>query len=115
MSDPRRDLDYLSDLFEAVQRILAYTDELKYEDFLVDHKTQDAVIRNLEVMGEATKNLSTDLQEHHRDLPWREMAAVRDRLIHHYFGVNNEIIWQIIEHDLPGLLPDLEKLIADLS
>jgi uncharacterized protein with HEPN domain len=82
---------------------------------LADNKTQDAVIRNLEVMGEAARNISADLKGRFSDLPWREMSAVRNRLIHHYFGINNEIVWQIIEHDLPELLPELEKLISELS
>ena len=65
-----------------------YTDAMTYDRFLADTKTQDAVIRNLEIIGEATKSLSTRLQEKYPEVPWKGMAGARDKLIHHYFGVN---------------------------
>lgn len=115
MSDPRRDPDYLEDILEAVQRILTYSQDLHHEDFLKDQKTQDAVIRNLEVIGEATKNISANLKQQYPQLPWREMAAVRDRLIHHYFGVNIEIVWEIVQQDLPQILPQLVQLLSEIE
>jgi uncharacterized protein with HEPN domain len=65
-----------------------------------DTKTQDAVIRNLEILGEATKNLSEELRNAHTNVPWKSMAGARDRLIHHYFGVNLDIVWQIVSTEL---------------
>jgi uncharacterized protein with HEPN domain len=85
----RGDKDYLRDIREAGRRIGEYTGLMPYEAFLEDTKTQDAVIRNLEVIGEATKNVSVELRGRYPDIPWRSMAAVRDRLIHDYFGVNH--------------------------
>jgi uncharacterized protein with HEPN domain len=81
----RTDKDFLMDIQEAVRRITVYTTGLTYEAFLADLKTQDAVIRNLEIMGEATKSLSAALRTKYPLLPWKGMAGARDRLIHHYF------------------------------
>ena len=91
----RTDVDFLTDIQEAISRITKYTTGITYKDFLADTKTQDAVIRNLEIIGEATKNLSGDLRELYTDVPWKGMAGIRDRLIHDYFGVNLDIVWQV--------------------
>jgi len=99
----RADGDFLSDIQEAVRRIRAYTDAMTYDRFLTDIKTQDAVIRNLEIIGEATKSLSAQLREKYPNVPWKGMAGVRDRLIHHYFGVNLDIVWDIVTVELPVL------------
>ena len=88
MSEQRRDKNYLADIQEAIQRILAYTEGLSYEPFLEDRKTQDGVIRNLQVIGEAVKKLSPSLRNAHPQLPWREMAGMRDKIVHDYFGIN---------------------------
>lgn len=85
--------------------------EMAYETFLADTKTQDAVTRNLEIVGEATKNLSEGLRTAYPDVPWKDMARVRDRLIHHYFGVNLDIVWQIATVELARIVPQLEKII----
>ncbi len=104
----RGDDAFLRDIQEAVQRIGEYIAEIEYHQFLDDRKTQDAVIRNLEIIGEAVKNLSTTVRTTHSTLPWKQMAGVRDRLIHAYFGVNLDIVWQIVT----GELPDVGKQIA---
>jgi uncharacterized protein with HEPN domain len=88
----RTDRDFLSDIQEAIHRIATYVAGMSYETFVADIKTQDAVVRNLEIIGEATKNLSEQLLRKYPDIPWKSMAGVRDRLIHHYFGVNLDIV-----------------------
>lgn len=85
--------DTLQDMLEAARRIVLYTENTAFEEFEKDFKTQDAVLRNLEVLGEATKNIPSEYQKAHPSIPWREMARTRDLLIHHYFGVNLDIIW----------------------
>jgi len=102
---------YLQDMLESIQRILAYVEGLDYDAFLRDFKTQDAVLRNLEVLGEAAKNIPAEITEKYPSLPWNAMAGTRDRLIHHYFGVNLDIVWSIVELELPGVIVDLEKII----
>lgn len=99
----RADGDWLRDIQEAVRRIRMYTEAMMYDRFLADVKTQDAVIRNLEIIGEATKSLSSELRSQYPDVPWKGMAGVRDRLIHRYFGVNLDIVWDIVTVELPAL------------
>jgi len=109
----RRDQDYLSDIREAIQRIVTYTAGQTCEQFMQDSKTQDAVVRNLEVIGEATKNLSARLRKMYPQIPWKNLAGVRDKMIHHYFGINYEIVWTIAQEDLPGLLPLIEDILKE--
>ncbi|MFQ5614135.1 MAG: DUF86 domain-containing protein [Anaerolineae bacterium] len=107
----RTDRDFLNDIQEAIRRIAEYTAGMSYQAFLEDVKTQDAVIRNLEIIGEATKNLARDLRERYPDVPWKSMAGVRDRLIHHYFGVNLDIVWQIVVAELPKVASQLKRIL----
>jgi len=106
----RTDREFLSDIHEALERITAYIAGMNYESFVDDVKTQDAVIRNLEILGEATKNLSPELRAKNPAIPWRSMAAARDRLIHDYFGTNIDIVWQIATVELPQVSQQLETL-----
>ena len=82
----RTDSEVARDIEEAIRRISAYTAGLTYEAFLLDTKTQDAVVRNLEIIGEAAKNISDRLRTQHAAIPWKSMAGVRDRLIHNYLA-----------------------------
>jgi uncharacterized protein with HEPN domain len=106
----RADQDFLSDITEAIRRIRAYTAGMAYESFVADTKTQDAVIRNLEILGEATKNVSEQLQSDNPSIPWKSMTGARDRLIHHYFGVNLDIVWHIITLELPKVATQIEAI-----
>ena len=106
----RQDFELLCDIKEAVQRISTYIGKLSYDGFIKDKKTQDAVVRSLEIIGEAAKNLSLELKKKRRDIPWKGLAGLRDRLIHQYFGVNFDIVWKIIKQELPGLARQIEKI-----
>lgn len=110
MCPPRRDSEYLEDVYEAMTRIVAYTTAMDYGQFLQDSRTQDAVIRNLQVIGEAVKRLSRQLKEQYASLPWREMAGMRDRIVHDYFGINYDIVWAVVTQDIPLLLPQVQAL-----
>ncbi len=110
----RTDLAFLADILEAIRRIESYVTGITFQEFLVDTKTQDAVIRNLEIIGEATKNLSGSLQTAHPEIPWKNMARIRDRLIHHYFGISVEIVWQVASDELPKVAPEIEKILSEL-
>ena len=109
----RTDRELLGDIREAIRRITIYIAEMTYDVFLGDIKTQDAVIRNLETLGEATKNLSEQIRTEYASVPWKNMARVRDKLIHHYFGVNLDIVWQIMIVDLPQVAAQLEIIAID--
>ena len=103
--------DSLQDMLEAARRILQYIENIDFEQFQKDFKTQDAVLRNLEVLGEAAKNIPDDFRDEHPDLPWVDMARTRDRLIHHYFGVNLDVVWGIAELELPDVVAKLEEIL----
>lgn len=115
MSGKRRDKDFLGDILDATERVIAYTANLSYEQFLADTKTQDAVLRNIEIIGEAAKKLSTTLKKSHRDIPWRDMAGMRDKVIHHYFGLNYDIVWNIGQTQIPPLLPKISAILKQLE
>ena len=111
----RTDKDFLYDIQESVRRIKAYTHEMTYKEFLTDTRTQDAVIRNLEVIGEATKKLSIRLRNQYPSVPWKEMAGARDRLIHHYFGVDIEVVWKISIAELSDLTSQIAEILGSDS
>jgi uncharacterized protein with HEPN domain len=111
MSD-RGDREFLADIREAAHRIASYTVGMAYATFLVDSRTQDAVIRNPEIIGEASKRISEQLRIDHPELPWKGMSRIRDRLIHHYFGVNLDIVWQVATQDLPDVEAHLEAILT---
>ncbi len=103
MSGRRRDKDFLGDIKEAIERIASYTKGLTYKKFLLDGKTQDAVVRNFEIMGEAAKNISKELRSKHPEIQWKKISGLRDKLIHFYFGIDYKIVWNIARKELPKL------------
>jgi len=112
MAPERDDRLYLVDIRDAADRILRYTAAGR-EAFFADPMIQDAVIRNLEVMGEAVRRVSADIRSAHPEIPWKQIAGTRDRVIHGYFTVDLEIVWEIVETELPSLRPRLAALLSD--
>jgi uncharacterized protein with HEPN domain len=106
----KNDSVYLRHILDAIEQIYAYTHEGE-EAFLRDTKTQDAVIRKFEIIGEATKRLSEEIKSRRADISWRDVAGLRDVLIHNYMGVNLKRIWGVIKHNLPPLREAVEDLI----
>ena len=88
---------------------------MSYKNFIKDSKTQDAVVRNLEIIGEAVKMLSKELKEKYPQFPWKELAGMRDKLIHHYFGINYDLVWGIIEEEIGSLSEQIKKILEDLE
>ena len=107
----RTNNEFLIDIEESIKRVLAYSENLDFERFLKDIKTQDAIIRNIEIIGEAVKNLSENFRNHYHDIPWKNIARMRDKLIHHYFGVNVDIVWNIAQTELPKLQKQIEEIL----
>ncbi|MHA1410661.1 MAG: HepT-like ribonuclease domain-containing protein [Candidatus Odinarchaeia archaeon] len=110
----RDDLVLLEDIREAINRIEEYVADYNYNQFLSDYKTQDAVVRNLEVIGEAVKKISSKLKEKYaNNINWRGIAGLRDRLIHQYFGINYDIIWTIIKEELPIISKVINQILKN--
>lgn len=104
----KNDRAYLLHIRDAIRRIVLYTRRGK-RAFLSNLKTQDAVIRNLEVIGEAAKNLSSAFKAKQEGIPWKSMAGMRDKMIHEYFGVDIEIVWAVVHKELPEILNKIES------
>jgi len=109
---PGSQLLYLHDISEAVGNIRSYVGNLTYEQFKNDRMRVDAVVRNFEVIGEAVKSLSEELKTQFPATDWKAVAGFRDTLIHGYFGVDLEILWDIIVHKIPGLQEEIAVIIA---
>ncbi len=106
-------LHFLSDIKEAAGKILEYTEGMTYEDFRTDGRTQDAVIRNFEVIGEATKNLPDDLRARYPAIEWRQVAGFRDIIAHGYFRIDYEILWGIVTEKVPGLKQEIGRILKE--
>ncbi len=109
---PKREPDLLlEDIRAALARIERYTSGIDRAQFLSDEKTVDAVARNLEIIGEAVRLLPNDFKSQHTDIPWAQIAGLRNRIVHDYFGLDLEIIWQVLQTSMR----DLEKRLAALD
>ena len=111
----RGDREFLYDILEACRRIEEYSKGMNYEDFRLDYEKQDAVIRNIEIIGEAVKNISEGLKNQHRDIQWRKIAGMRDKLIHSYFGIDLEIMWIVIRREIPTLKEKISEILKKLG
>ena len=102
----------INDILEAIGRIQEYTSGISYEEFCRDRRTVDAVTRNFEIIGEAARYVPPEIEDHYPQVPWRQSRAMRNELIHAYFGVDLAIIWDSIQQDLPPLVPLLQQVWA---
>lgn len=101
---------YLKDILDAIEKIYEYTKNLSFEDFSKNSIVVDAVIRNFEIIGEAAKNVPEEIKLSHPDIPWKEMAGMRDKIIHEYFGVDLEIVWETIKSRLNILKGSIKNI-----
>jgi len=110
-----RDQAWLFDILSSARKALRYIQELSQDEFLGSTLHQDAVFRQLEVIGEATKRLSIQVREQNPSIPWRRMARLRDTLIHEYDRIDVELVWRIVQEELPPLVDKIAKLLPPLS
>lgn len=106
---------YLDDIVESIEKIEKYTTNISYEKFAEDSLLVDGVIRNLEIIGEAVKNLPAQIKTKYPDIEWKKIAGLRDILIHEYFGVNLEIIWDVVANKVPELKTSIKKILEELE
>lgn len=107
--------DFIEDIIDSIDKVEEFTENMNFQDFSKDEKTGFAVIRAMEIIGEAVKNIPDSIRGKYKGIPWKDIAGMRDKLIHGYFGVNLEVIWKTVEDQLPGLKKKLLKVLEDLK
>ncbi len=106
---------YLKDILAAIESIEAFVEGMDLEAFRVDDKTTSAVIRKFEIIGEAAKGIPEEIRRSYPQIPWKEMAGMRDRLIHFYSGVDYQLVWMTIKERLPQVKPEIQKIVRDFA
>lgn len=106
-------IDYIEDIIKAMNDALAFVENMDYDIFVKDAKTTYAVIRALEIIGEATKKVPSSIKANYGQVPWKKMAGMRDKVIHEYFGVDLKRVWNTVSNDLPALKPLFEKILEE--
>ena len=115
MKGKREYLDYIEDIKDAIEKGTGFIGEMNYDDFQKDEKTQYALIRVIEIIGEASKKVPAEIKSDYQFIPWREISGMRDKLIHDYFGVNEEVVWNTAKNDLPLLKTYIDEIIRDYN
>jgi uncharacterized protein with HEPN domain len=113
MTAPREFVDYLCDIRDAAAKSRQFVAGMTFEQFVADEKTAYAVVRCLEIIGEAARKVPDTVRQRYPQMPWQEMMGMRNVLIHDYMGVNYRVVWNTLHDDLPPLLPELERMIAE--
>jgi uncharacterized protein with HEPN domain len=106
---------YLRDIVESVEAIERFVEGMGFDQFREDDRTSSAVIRKLEIIGEAAKGIPQNIRSKYPRIPWREMAGMRDKLIHSYFGVEYRLVWQTISQDIPRVKPLIRQIVDELE
>ncbi|MBU1091022.1 MAG: DUF86 domain-containing protein [Candidatus Omnitrophica bacterium] len=105
---------YLKDILDSINSIESYVRGLSFKEFSGNKMATDAVVRNFEIIGEAAKNISSQIKSEHKQIPWKEMAGMRDKITHEYFGIDLKIVWKTIKRSLPDLKRAITPLLKNL-
>ena len=111
----KNDLIFIEHILDSIRAIEKFSENLKKEKLKSDRLRQSAVVREIEIIGEAVKNISESLKNKHREIEWKEIAGTRDKMIHHYFGIDLNIVWDIIKINLPDLKDKILKIKEELN
>ena len=106
---------YIAEILAAADAVQEFVKGMEFNAFLQDDRTSSAVVRKFEIIGEASKNVPSGMKERYPEIPWKEMAGMRDRLIHSYFGVKYDLVWETIKVVIPKIKPMIAKVQADLE
>lgn len=106
---------YAKDILEAMEKAERFIGSMSYEDFVADERTNYAVVKCIEIIGEAVKNIPKPVRSKFRDIPWQDMAGMRDKVIHIYFGVKLDQVWLAVKEDIPRLKPLIKQVIEALE
>jgi len=110
---PSRDWKFrIEDILDAIESIQSYTDGMDLDEFIHDRRTVDAVVRNLIIIGEAAGHIPEEVGKRTADIPWIDMRAMRNFIVHEYFGVSEKVIWETVQDDLPAIIDPLRRLLA---
>ena len=111
----KSNLVFIEHILESINKIEEYSKNLSKDKLIENTEIQDAIIRRIEIIGEAVKNLPNNFRNKYPDIEWNEIIRTRDKIIHHYFGINLDIVWGIIKKDLPDLKIKILKIKEDLT
>lgn len=106
---------YIKDIVAAIDAIEHFIEGIDFRHFCEDDKTSSAVMQKLQIIGEAVKNIPSDIKQRYADIPWKEMAGMRDKLVHQYFRIKMELLWETVCNDLPSLRIPLLEILDDIS
>jgi len=106
---------YLDDMREACEKVLRYTEDISLDQFVQDEKTFDAVVRNLEIIGEAAKHIPTEVRGRYPEVEWPKIAGLRDVVVHEYFGLDEDILWDVIQNRVSVLLDQVLRILSQES
>ncbi len=113
---PERDWKlFLKDIQTHAKKISIYTEKLSMREFFEDSKTYDAVMRNIQIIGEAIKHLPASVRKEYKNVDWKKAAGLRDIVVHEYFGINNDIIWDVVQNKIPELEKEVKTILKDMK
>jgi len=111
----REILDYIEDIISAMDKAMDFVKNMSYEEFTQDDKTVYAVVRAIEIIGEAVKKIPGNVRKNYPEIPWKDMEGMRNKVIHEYFGVKLNIVWRTVKEEIPPLKPLFEKILKELE
>ncbi|OHB88336.1 MAG: hypothetical protein A3E19_03785 [Planctomycetes bacterium RIFCSPHIGHO2_12_FULL_52_36] len=106
---------FIRDVLDCINKIEEFVGNMNFDEFVKDDKTSSAVIRKLEIIGEATKNIPRDVRQRYKTLPWSDVARMRDKIIHFYFGVDYDIVWKVIKERLPDIKLKIIQILNEME
>jgi uncharacterized protein with HEPN domain len=106
---------FVKDILDAIDKIEEFIGRMEYGEFIQDDKTSTAVVKKIEIIGEAIKNIPRDVKARYNFIPWRDIVGMRDKITHDYFGIDYEIVWKVVKEKLPALKIQVEQVLKEMD